>query len=261
MGQASGIWIGGEGQTVPEEQQEQLDLQGLRSELRQPVKTLGELLLELAGENLRSLVIFGLAVTDQFDPKKMRIQSVAVLERMDLGMLNVLRMRGIKLGKQGLQAPLIMTPQYIDASRDVFPIELLEIQQLHVLVYGTDLFADLQFGRADMRLQCERELKRGLIQLRQGLLAAATRDKVLTEVALAAAEHAVRVLRAILWLKQRACPAGPAETVDAAESALEMKLRGLRAALVAEIPTDFAAFEALYNDVESLARWVDEFKV
>ncbi|HUW82243.1 MAG TPA: hypothetical protein VMZ31_05520 [Phycisphaerae bacterium] len=237
-----------------------IDVSSLPPRVQQPIHELAQILRELASDNLKGLVVFGAALTDSFDPTRMRTQSVAVLDHVDLAMLNELRTKGVKFGKMGLQAPLIMTPRYIDQSRDVFPVDLLEIQQRHAVVFGEDHFRDLGFHRPDVRLQCERELKRALIQLRQGLLAAAHRDKVLTDLCQAAAEHVVRILRAVLWLKAKDAPASVREVVDAARPVVDMPLNGLRGAVDLEAGDDFARFEALYRDVEALAEWVDKLE-
>lgn len=244
-----------------QQQAEPINVSALPAVARQPVQEVASLLLELARENLKGFTVFGGVLATDFDPKWMRIQSAAVLGRIDLAMLNELRPKGLKLGKLGIQAPLIMTPDYIEASCDAFPIDLLEIQQLHATVFGCDYFQDLQFARPDVRLQCERELKRALIQLRQGLLAAAHQDKVLRHLCLAAAEHATRVLRAILWLKDHKVPPSIRGTVDAVRPVVQMELAGLKAALLPELPPDFSRFEAVYHDVESLSRWVDKLQV
>jgi hypothetical protein len=259
-----------EGAIVPETAQPQgpvqpadapaIDVSSLPLRIQQPVRELAQILCELASDNLKGLVVFGAALGHSFDPTRMRTQSVAVLDHINLAMLDALRAKGVKFGKMGLQAPLIMTPRYIDESRDVFPVELLEIQQRHVVVFGHDHFQDLAFDRPDVRLQCEREFKRALIQLRQGLLAVAHRDKVLIDLCLAAAEHVARILRAVLWLKGKDSPASMREVIDAARPVVDMSLGGLRGAIDPQAGNDFARFEALYHDVEALAEWVDKLE-
>jgi len=237
-----------------------IDVSSLPPRIQQPVGELAQMLCKLASDNLKGLVVFGAALGDSFDPTRMRTQSVAVLDHVDLAMLNELRAKGVKFGKMGLLAPLIMTPRYIDESRDVFPVDLLEIQQRHVVVFGHDNFQDLSFHRPDVRLQCERELKRALIQLRQGMLAAAHRDKVLIDLCLAAAEHVARILRAVLWLKGKDSPASMHQVIDAARPVVDLSLNGLRGALDPRAGGDFSRFEALYHDVEALAEWVDKLE-
>jgi hypothetical protein len=62
---------------------------------------------------------------------------------MDLKFLKFLAPLGKKFGRKRIAAPLIMTPEYIDTSLDVFPIEFFNIQQLHLTVYGDDIWLDL----------------------------------------------------------------------------------------------------------------------
>jgi len=138
-----------------------------------------EVLLEAHQNKMHSVYIVGSALTRDYDPKISDINSVIVLHEMDLKFLEMLAPLGRKFGKQGIAAPLFMTPAYIDNSRDVFPIEFLNIKLLHHTVFGQDIFRDLDIDRADLRHQCERELKVKLIGLRQGYVSAAGDRKIL----------------------------------------------------------------------------------
>jgi len=138
-----------------------------------------EVLLEEHQNKMHSVYIVGSALTRDYDPKISDINSVIVLHEMDLKFLEMLAPLGRKFGKQGIAAPLFMTPAYIDNSRDVFPIEFLNIKLLHHTVFGQDIFRDLDIDRADLRHQCERELKVKLIGLRQGYVSAAGDRKIL----------------------------------------------------------------------------------
>ena len=238
-----------------------IDVTQLPEAIRAGIQQLAEVLVELAGDDLRCYAVIGPALMDDFDAKRMHVQSVAVLARMDMSALERLRHKGVRIGKKGLRAPLIMTPRYIDKSRDAFPVELIEIQQLHTVVVGEDPFVDLAFQRSDVRLQCERELKRCLIQLRQGLLSSAGRDRVLAEVCTAAAEHVLRVLRALVWLAEQPAPRVSLAILEAAEKAIERDFPNIRSAISGEPMSSFGAFERFYGDIESLADLVDEMSI
>jgi len=47
---------------------------------------------------------------------------------MELGFLESLAPKGKKYRKSGVASPLVMTPDYIQNSLDVFPIEFLNIR-------------------------------------------------------------------------------------------------------------------------------------
>ena len=237
-----------------------IDVSSLPESVQPAVQNLAQLLLKLASDNLQALAVFGAALTGDFDPKRTSIRSVAVLGKMDLALLNKLRSYGPRLGRQRLQAPLFMTEHYIDQSRDSFPVELLEIQRFHSMVLGRDFFESLEFSRSDVRLQCERELKANLITLRQGLLSA-HKDTLIGPLLAAAMEQIVRVLRAVLWLKELDVPPGAAAVVLAVEGLLDWKLAGLKNCLAEPAKGSFKQFEQVYRDIESLSKYVNEITV
>ena len=234
-----------------------INVSSLIESVQPAVQKLAQLLLDLAGDNLLSLAVFGGVVSEDFDPKQMPVRSLAVVEKMDLAILNELRSHGPRLGRQRLQAPLFMTEHYIDQSRDSFPVELLEIQQLHAVVLGRDCFKSLEFSRSDVRLQCERELKTNLITLRQGLLSS-HKDGLIAPLMNAAMDHILRVLRAVLWLKEVECPSRAVEILSATQGLLDWKLAGLNNCLSQSGRGTFNQFEQVYRDIESLSKYVNE---
>ena len=133
-------------------------------------------------DNIHSITITGSSLTDDFDHKRSDVNSVLVLNKMDLGFLEVLASLGKRYGKKGISAPLIMTPEYIMHSLDVFPVEFLNIKLLHETLFGEDLFQNLEIDRKDLRIQCERELKVRLIGLRQGYIASMGDAKILSDL-------------------------------------------------------------------------------
>lgn len=237
--------------------QTEINVGELPEPVREPIKELAAVLARLAGDNLRGLAVFGQVMSEDYSPDTTLVQSVAVLGGMDLLMLDQLRRRGLRLGRRHLQAPLIMTPTYIDESRDSFPLELLEIQQRHAMVLGPDIFATLEFDPQHMRLQAERELKRELINLRQGLLASAGKDKLLAPLCRDALEQTVRVLRGVLWLKKTPCPSAVLSILVAAEKLTRIDLAGLREVSGGSGRSDFVSFQRFYRDIERLSDYVN----
>jgi len=211
----------------------------------------------LAGAKLIGLTVFGAVLDADFNVAGGPADSVMVLEAMDLDLLRRLAEHGPKLGSRGIAAPLVMTPEYIARSLDTFPLELLEITQHRTTVLGRDCFEELEFDARHVRLQCERELKRVLIRLRQGLLAAAGREAVLGELREDVGRHLLRTLRGLLWLKgvRDFVPAG--QVIGEAEKITGMTLGGVRKAVLFRGEHDWAEFTALYAEVEKLAGLAD----
>lgn len=211
----------------------------------------------LAGSSLRALAFFGRVVTLHFDKRQHLAENVAVLSADDLGMLRRLATAGKRFGKRGIAAPIVMTPDFIRDSLDTFPLELIEIQQQHVLLAGEDFFGELRFEAEHVRLQCERELKTLLIGMRQGLLAAAGREKELHPLQQSAVESLLRTLRGMMWLKGQFDPAGPEDLISGVEQMLDRELTAVQSVLLGTGDKGWNQFVALYEDLEILRKKAD----
>jgi hypothetical protein len=232
-------------------------IQQIPNELRESVRRYADLLRELGGANAQALVLYGAIAAGSFNATRHTVRSVLVVGQVDLAMLRRLAEHGKKLGGKYISAPLIMTPAYIDGSRDTFPLEFIEIQQNHLVVFGSDPFGALQFDDRNIRLQCERELKVLMLQLRQGLLVAGGRARELAAFGSDAAEGLLRVLRGMLWLKGRR-ESQPGEAVlREIETLVSRRLMGVRQALNADVEHSIESFQSLYADVEALGTVVD----
>jgi hypothetical protein len=163
-------------------------------------KPFQEEILKHHKDKIHSITITGSALTDDFDSATSDVNSVFVLHSMDLNFLEFMAPLGKTYGKRRIASPLIMTPEYILNSLDVFPMEFLNIRLLHETVFGEDLFQNLVIDRSDLRLQCERELKVRLIGLRQGYLSATGDAKILTDLFINTIAGYIPLFRSIIHI-------------------------------------------------------------
>ena len=238
----------------------------LREEVRGPVAFLLSRLKEDLGENLSSLSVVGSALTRDFHPKHSDINTVLVVGRRSHELLKRLASRGREMGRRRLRAPLVMTAEYIERSADVFGVEFLDFQLNHLVVHGSDPFADLRFEKEDVRLQCERELKAALITLRQGYIRALGKPRIVAGLLTACAVELAVLLRAMLWLNDVDRPREALPTLEAAAGKLGFDAEAVRRMMTLklehaqpqadEIET---LFEGIYQVVDHLSRTVDAF--
>jgi hypothetical protein len=245
----------------------ELKLAPLRSEIRDSVSTFAEKLIEKLGENLKSITIVGSSLTGDFVPGKSNINSVLVLAKQDLDSLNILAEMAKSMGKKKLAAPLLMTPAYIERSRDVFGIEFLDFQLIHQTILGDDPFAGLSFTKKDVRLQCERELKAALVRLKQGYIAAAGQKRLISDILVSAASGLAPLLRAMLWLKDSDRPDRAQAVFTKAQAEFAVKTdclinaRNWRHKKVRLGDNEIQqSFEAVYAATDRLAIIVDELQ-
>ena len=75
--------------------------------------------------------------------------------------------------QEGLETPLLLTPEEFKRSLDAFPLEYEAMLDRHVVIAGTPPFADVHPSDVDLRRACEVQAQSFLIHLRQGWLQAA----------------------------------------------------------------------------------------
>ena len=189
----------------------------LKADIAARYKPFLDMILEHHQDLIHSVHIVGSALTQDFDPRTSDINSVVVLDKMDFKFLEFLAPVGKRYGRKRIAAPLIMTPEYIDKSLDVFPIEFFNIQQLHLTVFGEDIFIDLNINKSDLRRQCEQELKVKLIGLRQGYISAAGDRKILARSFAESFSGYMPLFKAIILLLGKVPPRNNADILSALE--------------------------------------------
>jgi hypothetical protein len=262
------VWLENIGDREMAEDKKGLKLDALRAEIREPVRAFAEKLTEGLGDNLQSITVVGSSLTDDFQSGRSDINTVLVLGRQTLDSLKVVAGMARSMSRKKISAPLFMTEDYIRRSCDVFAIELLDFQLTHETIFGPDPFEALTFAKADVRLQCERELKATLIRLRQGYVASAGNRKLVRDILISAAGSLLPLLRAMLWLKDIDRSGRPekiftkaAQEFSISEDAL-ITARGWRHEKVRLQEEEMAnVFESIYAAVDRLARAVDALEV
>src|SRR5208337_1930330 len=155
---------------------------------------------------VHSLHIVGSAVTPDFREKSSVIHSVIIVHKIDFGFIEFISSLGRKYRKKGIAAPLIMTPEYIRDSIDVFPIEFHDFQLIHKTVAGEDIFKDMVINKAFLKLQCEREIKVRLIGLRQSYITSLGDKRSLAEILSHSVVGFMPLIRGLLFLFDKEPP-------------------------------------------------------
>jgi hypothetical protein len=237
---------------------------GLKPDISVRYKPFLNNVLEQHQEKIHSVYIVGSALTQDYDPKISDINSVIVLQAMDLEFLDRLAPLGKKYGKKRIAAPLIMTPRYIDQSIDVFPIEFLNIKLLHYTVFGNDFFLDLDINKSDLRRQCEKELKVKLIGLRQGYISAAGDQKILVQGLVESFAGYMPLFKAVIVLLGREAPQNNEDVLKVLEEVSEIEtdafmqvLKHKRRETKTSIDKLNLVFKDYYRVIEQLGDMID----
>jgi hypothetical protein len=134
--------------------------------------------------------------------------------------------------KRLVATPLFIAPDYIGRSLDTFPLEFMSMAASYHIAYGEDVLAGLSFEAADIRAQCEREIKGKLLHLRAEYLNLRGNAKGLVDLANRSLTAFRPVFLGALFLKDVPAPERTADMLDAV-----IKAYGLDAALFGRLTT------------------------
>ena len=248
-------------------QSQQLNLDPLPEIVRPAVEFLATKLIADLADNLVSLSVVGSALTADFHPRRSDINTVLIVQRRSRELLTQLAGYGTTMGKKKLRAPLLMTLEYIAQSLDVFGVEFLDFQLNHTVVYGPDPFTELAFTAENIRLQCERQLKAALIQLRQGYIQSLAKPKLVADLLTACVGELLVLLRAMLWLSDADRPTLAQATLEQAAEKFNFELAPLTQLINCKqqhtrLPADRieTTYESVYQTIDQLARRVDQLR-
>lgn len=141
-----------------------------------PEKRIGEFVTRLqqaAGTNLESVILYGSAVSGDYDPEYSNVNLLCVLKDTALPKLLALAPTAEWWTKQKHPMPLVITREELEHSADVFAIELMDIRHQHRVLFGPDVVASLEVPMHLHHAQLKYELREKLILLRQQMLLAA----------------------------------------------------------------------------------------
>jgi predicted nucleotidyltransferase len=181
-------------------------------DVQEALKNLVERLHEAAKDNLESIILYGSAARGDFRDA-----------HSDLNVLCILRsLRAVELARvspvvkwwtttQLQPAPLFFSAEELRQSADVFAIELLDMQQSHRVLYGSDSIASTTVPMNLHRVQVEHELSTLLLKLRHHFLREAGNQQELGAVLAKSFSSALTLLRHTLIAFQEQPPSAPGE--------------------------------------------------
>ena len=151
-----------------------------------------------AGGNLTSVILYGSAAEGEFHPEYSDLNLLCVLQDTSFASLSKIAGAVEWWRKKKHHPPLILSPQELKDTADVFSIEFMDMKQRHRVLYGEDLLSNLDVPMHLHRSQIEYELREKLFLLRQHILLAGSRDKDLWELMLNSLSSFTTLFRHVL---------------------------------------------------------------
>lgn len=213
-------------------------------------------------DSLKSVLLYGSAVTGDHSPKHSDYNTLVVLERIGLSEMNALSKAVMGWVKAGNPPPLLFTAQRLEQSADVFPMEFLDMQASRQVLWGADLLADLPVRPDNLRAQLEHELKTQLLQLERHYLLSGGRPRRIIELLVRSLSGFLSLLKSVLRLYEKNVPTQKLEaarrlarhvTYDVSVfEAIDRLKKGDKGGMPPE-----ALFEKYHTEIEKVVQAVD----
>ena len=164
-----------------------------------------KLLIDLEG-NIISIVVYGSAAGGHYHPAVSNINMAVIVKNLDFSVLKQ-NLELVKWGrKRRIATPLFLTKEYILNSLDVFPVEFTEIKERHKVVFGEEIFKDLDVPLRDLSLLCEQQVKGKLLHLRQAYLEIGQNSSILKNLLRSVLNDLIPIFRQLIMIKgQKPC--------------------------------------------------------
>ena len=219
------------------------------------------------GYNLVAFCLYGPGVRDDSAERDRQLTTLLIVNDVSPEALRPVEAAVNRWTKKGHPPPLIFAEDGWRSSTDVFPIEIEDMREAHLLLKGEPPFEGVTTTQEDLRRELEREVRGKLLQLRTEYVAAAPDGKAVGNLLIDSATTFFVLFRAVLRLVGKKPPQEREALVrDAAEAtgmdydAFEWilhKLAGRKApALSAYDPIG----DRYVSQIERLARFVDSYE-
>jgi hypothetical protein len=119
-----------------------------------------------SGENLISAILFGGVAKGDYTKGKSNTNVLLVFEKIDLEVLDQLAVPFQMAIANFRFSPFLLTLSEVEPVKNVFAVKLFDMQQHHILLYGSNVLIPLQINREHLRFISEQELRNQLSRMK-----------------------------------------------------------------------------------------------
>lgn len=153
------------------------------------------------GKNLVSVILYGSAAAGDFVLNRSDYNILVALEKIRPEDLRNAHACIREWTRAGHPVPVYFSVDEIRDATDVFPIEFHQMEAARRVLFGRDVLADVKISDANLRHQCEYELRSKLLLLRRRYIHASESAERLAHLMAESFPGIAALMRASLWLK------------------------------------------------------------
>jgi len=221
-------------------------------------------LCQLLGDDLVAVALYGSAAGTNFVPGSSDFNTAIVVQEMRFEILQKLQSRMVDWHQIGFAVPLVIDREFLQRSRDVFPMEFYDIQEQHRLLWGEDVFHALIIDTRYLRFLAEHEARSRLLRLQALYFERARDPERLRQILLDSLKTFLTIMRHLIRLQGKSGPQNYAEVLTQFEQYFQLSFPRMRQLIAIRLGTaewpnesiiDF--FRDYLADVQRLVKLID----
>ncbi|MBI3245439.1 MAG: hypothetical protein HYZ50_02895 [Deltaproteobacteria bacterium] len=169
--------------------------------LNKTLSTFTQEVRQLLADELVAVVLYGSGAGANFVPDLSDLNIAIVVENLRFDILQQLQPHIASWKRQGFALPLLLDREFLQHARDVFPMEFHDIKEQHEVLWGENVFRDLEIDARHLRFQAEHEARAKLLRLRALYLECADEAARLRALLLDSSKTFVVIMRHLLRLR------------------------------------------------------------
>jgi hypothetical protein len=194
----------------------------VKTAIKEALSGLVEDLRATHGTNLASVVLYGSAAAGDHIELRSDYNILIALNRITPEDLRQAQAPMREWQRLGHPLPVYFTVEELSDAADVFPIELHQMANARIVLYGHDPFEFAQLSNANLRHQAEYELRSKLIQLRRLYIPASVSIEKLCDLMRDSLSSFAALFRAVLMLHGQEAPVSKPDCVRATAKLLRL---------------------------------------
>jgi hypothetical protein len=217
------------------------------------------------GEQLESVILYGSAVRGDFLPGRSNLNLLLCVPSYNVTLLKQYNGLHKRWGKEQIVVPLFMTTDDLRSASSVFPLEYLDIQESHRVLWGQDPFLGFKADSRYLAVEVIQSLRSNLLRVRQRFVEGGGTEEATTILLPLSITALLPALRGVQRALGRPVSSHGDGLLKDLESQLAVDCSGLRDAWLlkrGEISPGQKAVSTLMEryleNVERLVRAVDE---
>jgi predicted nucleotidyltransferase len=154
----------------------------------------------ILGERLVSVVLYGSQAAGDHTSENSDVNLLIVTKILMTEELQALSKVIVPWVKEGNHPPLFLTRLHLDEFASVFPVEILDIQNNHQVLYGMDPFKGMSVSNDHLKTQLQHELQAKLLRLKTQFILTESKPKAVEKLMIDSLSSFLVLFKNTLWL-------------------------------------------------------------